>query len=151
MSGGNMTETEKIHFLSLRYKRRMAGPVRTRRKGDKMKKCQFCSKEVRDEAVECPHCGERAASGNAFDAKEACTDCGAAVPVNRGFCPKCGVIQVRRGSRSGAVKCPSCHSSQIERISAAKKAVYVALLGILAPAFKSTRSQFKCNACGNKW
>jgi hypothetical protein len=116
-----------------------------------MKKCQFCLKEMQDEAVECPHCREPVARDNVSDTKEPCTECGAPVPVNRGFCPKCGVIQLRRVLKRGAMSCPSCHSTQIERISAAKKAVYVALLGILAPAFKSTRSQFKCNACGNKW
>jgi hypothetical protein len=116
-----------------------------------MKECQFCSKEMQDEAVGCPHCRDAAASGNASVTTEPCAECGAAVPVNRGFCPKCGVIQVRRVSRSEANNCPSCHSSQIERISATKKAVYVALLGILAPAFKSTRSRFKCKACGNMW
>jgi len=121
------------------------------KKGDKMKKCPFCSAEIQDEAITCPHCSELAAGSNALNIKEPCTECGTAVPVNRGFCPKCGVIQIRRVPGREAVKCPSCHSGQVERISTARKAGYVALLGMFAPAFKSVRSQFKCNACGNKW
>ena len=116
-----------------------------------MKKCPFCSEEIQDEAVKCRHCGELLSGGNVSDIRKPCTECGTAVPVNRGFCPKCGVIQVGRVSGREAINCPSCHSSQIERISAAKKAGYVAVLGIFAPAFKSVRSQFKCKVCGNKW
>jgi hypothetical protein len=116
-----------------------------------MKQCPCCSKGMEDEATKCPHCGEFLAGGNALDVREPCTECGTPVPANRGFCAKCGVIQVRKVSGREATKCPSCNSSRIERISAAKKAGYVAVLGIFAPAFKSVRSQFKCNACGNKW
>lgn len=49
------------------------------------------------------------------------------------------------------VKCSTCNSNNIERISTAKKAAYVAATGILAPAFKKVRSQFECKNCGCKW
>jgi len=118
---------------------------------DRVRKCQRCFGESDDEVTMCRHCGELLAGAAALDIREPCTECGSQVPASRGFCPKCGVIQLRRVSGRDALACPNCRSSQVERISAAKKAGYVAVLGILAPAFKSVRSQFKCNACGNKW
>ncbi len=116
-----------------------------------MKQCPFCSAEIEDDGIKCPRCSQLVAGGNPFDIREACTECGTAIPANRGFCPKCGVIQIRKVSGRQTIMCPSCHSAQVEKISAAKKAGYVALLGLFAPALKSVRSQFKCNACGNKW
>lgn len=49
------------------------------------------------------------------------------------------------------IKCPTCQSSNVKRITTAKKAAYVIGLGILAPAFKKVRSQFECKKCGYKW
>lgn len=49
------------------------------------------------------------------------------------------------------IKCPTCSSNNVERISKAKKAAYVAATGILAPAFKKVRSQFECKNCSYKW
>jgi uncharacterized membrane protein len=49
------------------------------------------------------------------------------------------------------IKCPTCNSNNIVRISAGKKAAYVMVFGILAPAFKKVRSQFECKQCGYKW
>ena len=48
-------------------------------------------------------------------------------------------------------ECPTCHSTNIERISTGKKAAYVLGVGVLAPAFKKVRSQFECKSCGYKW
>lgn len=49
------------------------------------------------------------------------------------------------------IKCPTCQSSNVERITASKKAAYIIGLGIFAPAFKKVRSQFECKRCGYKW
>jgi hypothetical protein len=116
-----------------------------------MKKCQFCSEEIEDEITTCGHCGKQVSGGDASDRTKPCTDCGAPVRIEREFCQKCGVLQIRKTIGSGAVICPSCRSTQVEKISAAKKAGYVAVLGVFAPALKSMRSQFKCSACGHKW
>lgn len=45
-------------------------------------------------------------------------------------------------------KCPTCQSTNIQKISTASKAAGAFIFGI----FSSTaRSQFKCNNCGYKW
>lgn len=49
------------------------------------------------------------------------------------------------------VKCPTCQSSSVERITAGKKLGHVLAFGIFAPAFKKVRSQFECKSCGYKW
>jgi hypothetical protein len=116
-----------------------------------MKKCPFCLQEIQENALKCHYCGKPLSGSDASDVRESCTECGTPVPIDRGFCPRCGVIQVRRAQGREVTKCPACRSSQIERISAARKAGYVALLGIFAPAFKSVRSQFKCKSCNHKW
>ena len=45
-------------------------------------------------------------------------------------------------------KCPTCGSTNIEKISTTTKVVGVAMLGLFS---KTARSQFKCNSCGYKW
>lgn len=49
------------------------------------------------------------------------------------------------------IKCPTCGSSSIDRISIGRKLAYVIGFGILAPAFKKVRSQFQCRDCRYKW
>jgi predicted RNA-binding Zn-ribbon protein involved in translation (DUF1610 family) len=46
-------------------------------------------------------------------------------------------------------KCPTCGSTNIQRISVSNKVGKVALLGILAGGAIS--KTFKCNKCGYKW
>ena len=116
-----------------------------------MKECLFCMKEMENDATACGHCGKQLSDADTTDGTKPCTDCGAPVRTDRGFCQRCGVIQVRRKAGTGAAICPSCRSTRVEKISAARKAGYVAVLGIFAPAFKSVRSQFRCGACGHKW
>ena len=45
-------------------------------------------------------------------------------------------------------KCPTCGSTNIEKISVSSKIVGAGLFGIFS---KTARSQFKCNNCGYKW
>lgn len=60
-------------------------------------------------------------------------------------------IRELKEKKSLNIKCPTCGSSHIDRISTGKKLAYVATFGILAPAFKKVRSQFQCRQCGYKW
>ena len=45
-------------------------------------------------------------------------------------------------------KCPTCGSTNIEKISATSKVVGAVAFGLFS---KTAKSQFKCNNCGNKW
>jgi predicted RNA-binding Zn-ribbon protein involved in translation (DUF1610 family) len=78
------------------------------------------------ELIKCPHCDKEISS-------------------SASSCPHCGNTFAYRP------RCPTCNSGNIEKISTAKKAAYVAGFGILAPAFKKVRSQFQCKNCGYKW
>jgi len=91
-----------------------------------------------------------------------CPDCGNNVSKRATSCPKCGcpiseIIANQTEALQPAslvhnmLKCPTCHSTDIERISTGEKAAYVLGLGILAPAFKKVRSQFECKSCGYIW
>lgn len=44
--------------------------------------------------------------------------------------------------------CPTCGSTNVEKISTAEKVGGAAMFGLLS---KTARSQFKCNDCGYKW
>lgn len=45
-------------------------------------------------------------------------------------------------------KCPTCNSTNIEKISATSKVVGAVAFGLFS---KTARSQFKCKNCGAKW
>lgn len=51
-------------------------------------------------------------------------------------------------SQKNIPKCPTCGSTNIQKISAASKAVGASLFGLFS---KNATSQFKCNNCGYKW
>lgn len=46
------------------------------------------------------------------------------------------------------IKCPTCSSTNVEKISTTSKVVGAAAFGLFS---KTARSQFKCNHCGYKW
>lgn len=46
------------------------------------------------------------------------------------------------------IKCPTCGSTRVEKISTTSKIAGAVTLGILS---KTARSQFKCKHCGYKW
>lgn len=45
-------------------------------------------------------------------------------------------------------KCPTCGSTDINKISTTSKVIGAATFGLLS---KTAKSQFKCNNCGYKW
>ena len=49
---------------------------------------------------------------------------------------------------SNIPKCPTCGSTNIEKISSLNKAAGAVMFGLFS---KTAKSQFKCNNCGYKW
>lgn len=49
---------------------------------------------------------------------------------------------------SNTIKCPTCNSTKVKRISSTAKVAGAVAFGLLS---KTARSQFKCENCGYKW
>lgn len=72
-----------------------------------------------------------------------CKECGKDVSDKAKSCPHCGAPVDTR------VYCPKCHSSSVQVISGASKAVSIAVFGVLAA--NKVRSTYQCKACGFKF
>ena len=46
------------------------------------------------------------------------------------------------------LKCPTCSSTRVKKISTTSKVAGAAMFGLFS---KTARSQFKCEQCGYKW
>lgn len=51
-------------------------------------------------------------------------------------------------TNSNAIKCPTCNSTKVKRISGTAKVAGAVAFGLLS---KTAKSQFKCENCGYKW
>lgn len=51
-------------------------------------------------------------------------------------------------TNSNIIKCPTCNSTKVKRISGTAKVAGAVAFGLLS---KTARSQFKCESCGYKW
>ena len=56
--------------------------------------------------------------------------------------------KIKQSQPDNIPKCPTCQSTNIEKISTAKKVVHGAAFGLFS---NTARSQFHCNNCGYKW
>ncbi len=54
----------------------------------------------------------------------------------------------RRQAEANIPRCPTCGSTDLEKISDLKKATHWLAFGLLS---KTARSQFRCKKCGYKW
>ncbi|NLD38011.1 MAG: hypothetical protein GX654_14180 [Desulfatiglans sp.] len=77
-----------------------------------------------------------------------CPDCGKDVSRRAISCPSCGCPITQVGTTISP-KCPTCGSSDIEKISLKNKVGSAALIGVFAIGHIS--KTFKCNSCGSKW
>jgi predicted RNA-binding Zn-ribbon protein involved in translation (DUF1610 family) len=87
-----------------------------------------------------------------------CVTCGQSLDEAVRFCPSCGQAQQAVSTGGGAAaapamaavpKCPTCNSTDIEKISLKNKIGSAALVGVFALGRIS--KTFKCKNCGFKW
>jgi hypothetical protein len=74
-----------------------------------------------------------------------CRECGKDVSTEANNCPHCGCPQ--KQEQIGIPKCPTCGSTEIEKISVGDIAKTMFLWGSL----KNFTCTFKCKKCGHKW
>lgn len=58
------------------------------------------------------------------------------------------IVDNARAGKSNVPKCPTCNSTNIQKISTAKKATGFALVGVFSSNFGKT---MECKNCGYKW
>ena len=100
---------------------------------------------------ECPDCGSLSGTleENDFKLGVRCSNCGKLHIMlekhttinNRNSAPKSPV-------NVNVPKCPTCGSTNIQRISASAKLSGAMMFGIFS---KTAKSQWKCRNCGSKW
>lgn len=118
--------------------------------------CPECKNKVSDSAVSCPHCGFPISKRHSSipERVKFCYQCKSFYTVNELICPKCRSVlatRTREEARkfvANSLRCPTCHSFNVEKISVVDKAFGAATLGLLS---KTAKSQFRCKNCGYKW
>jgi RNA polymerase subunit RPABC4/transcription elongation factor Spt4 len=85
-----------------------------------------------------------------------CSSCGQTMQDGARFCSSCGQDQSAAIGTMAATapvvtgpKCPTCSSTDIEKISLKNKIGSAALVGVFALGRIS--KTFKCNGCGYRW
>lgn len=134
-------------------------------------KCPECGQEVSDKAPSCIHCGYPLQSAPTPQkitttppptkkaAVKRCAKCGAMYPADDEACPSCGKaggkIMKEHHTTTFAderaipvIKCPTCGSTDVERISTMTKAVNIWAFGLFG---NKRNKQFKCNTCRYMW
>lgn len=56
--------------------------------------------------------------------------------------------RIQKESQPNTLRCPTCSSTRVKRISTTAKVAGAATFGLFS---KTARSQFKCENCGYKW
>lgn len=96
----------------------------------KLINCPDCDKEISRRAIACPNCG--CPISKTTKGLESISTSKPSLPINFGI-----------------PKCPTCQSTNVEKISLKSKAGKVALVGIFA--IGKVSKTFKCNTCGYQW
>lgn len=59
-----------------------------------------------------------------------------------------GQQESSKPKEDNTLRCPTCNSTKVKKISATSKVVGASMFGLFS---KTARSQFKCEQCGYKW
>ena len=93
----------------------------------------------------CPKC--KKAYANRFDKCNECQE--VLITCTKDDLAKHTIVhEVKRNKETNLPKCPTCGSTNIEKISSFDKAAGAVMFGLFS---KTARSQFKCRNCGYKW
>lgn len=128
-------------------------------------KCPECGQNISDQSDQCIHCGYPLSKIPKIKvSNEQCPICKGNRHVLNGIEDKCGICgyvynekecqqinpsyQAYPNIQSNQPKCPTCGSTNIEKIYTAKKAAGGFMFGLFS---KTAKSQFACKDCGYKW
>lgn len=130
-------------------------------------RCMKCGKKVGDDLTFCPVCGnelhKNQKNSNKADYFLRCPVCGKEYLYEINHCIECGykteayqqeLLRLQRDMESYkpvtkyVPQCPTCGSTNIQKISATKKAAGAIGFGLFS---KTAKSQFECKNCGYKW
>lgn len=136
-------------------------------------KCPECGKEVSDKATNCIHCGyplppveaprKISIAPSPTPTKRApvkrCRKCGAMYPAEDEGCPSCGKsggrimkehhsIMPTDEKPKPIIRCPTCGSTDVERVSTLARAVDFWVWGLIG---NKRNKQFECKSCRYMW
>ena len=128
--------------------------------------CEECGNKISNKAIICPYCGcpienkEKVYCPSCDILKNQKVELILARDKSKYICPECKREVLIEGKsykekiiqeyniNSNTPKCPTCGSTNIEKISATSKVVGAVAFGLFS---KTARSQFKCKNSGAKW
>lgn len=107
--------------------------------------CPYCGKELADNVNFCSGCGKKVNKEyNGLDnSLVKCPSCGKDISSLAESCPNCG------RPVSIVVRCPSCKSTNVKKISSASKAGSALMWGVFAMGKIS--KTYECKNCGYRW
>ena len=129
----------------------------------KLRKCPDCGHDISRKASVCPNCGCPIEKTVTCPYCEYDTDLTYKEIQNLGFkvpCKRCGrdvsvsspqeeqIWEKQKAEQSNTPKCPTCGSTNIEKISMGKKVMGGAMFGLFS---SNVRNTMHCKKCGYKW
>lgn len=112
--------------------------------------CPECERKISDQANICVNCGfpvpkkNNAVSGE----KIVCVKCRKVHGAILNVCPNCSFKRFKESALLKP-KCPTCQSTQIQKITFGSKVVGAAVFGSFA--IPHAGKTFECSSCGYKW
>ena len=121
--------------------------------------CPECNKEISDKANACINCGYPLTLIEKVKININCKYCNAKCKSDDDYCDACGMrikpypiadqkAVFKKFSYQPQIKCPTCNSKDVVKISTSAKVVNIAMFGLLG---NKRKKQFHCNNCNYYW